>query len=45
MRINVSTWNLEKWYRRSSSQGRSADADVEGRQVGTKEGDELRAEH
>ena len=38
MRINVRMWNLEKWYRRISSQGRSTDADVEGRQAGTKEG-------
>ena len=38
MCINVRMWNLEKWYKLTSSQGRSTDADAEGRQAGTREG-------
>ena len=31
-------WNLEKWYRRTSLQGRNRDTDVENKRMDTKGG-------
>ena len=36
--INVYMWNLEKWYRWTSSQGTNTDTDVEKKRMDTKGG-------
>ena len=39
--INACTWNLEKWYRWTSLQGRNWDTDVENKRMDTKGGKRL----